>query len=73
MQQEQQTEANAATTEQQGEASAAATWAVLGGVIGVALRLVGRPGARLLARTASPWAWLLGACGLKRAAALFAP
>jgi hypothetical protein len=53
--------------------TATATWAALGGVVGVALRLVGRPGTRLLARTASPWAWLLGACGLKRAAGLFAP
>jgi hypothetical protein len=53
--------------------TAALTWAALGGMIGVALRLAGRPGNRVLARTASPWVWLLGLCGLKRAAALFAP
>jgi hypothetical protein len=53
--------------------TAATCWAALGGVIGLALRLVGPPGAQVLARTASPWTWLLGACGLKRAAALFGP
>ncbi len=50
--------------------TALACWAALGAVVGAALRLAGRSGARVLARTASPWAWLLGACGWKRAAAL---
>jgi hypothetical protein len=53
--------------------TASACWALLGGVAGLALRLAGPAGTRLLARSASPWAWLLGACGLKRAAALFGP
>jgi hypothetical protein len=53
--------------------TAVATWAVIGGVIGLGLRLVGRPGTRLIARTASPWTWLLAACGWKRGTALFGP
>jgi len=50
--------------------AAAICWAALGGLIGLALRLAGQPGVRLLARTAAPWAWLLGVCGLKGAAGL---
>jgi hypothetical protein len=53
--------------------TASACWAALGGLIGLALQLTGGPGAWLLARTASPWVWLFGACGLKRTAELFAP
>jgi hypothetical protein len=49
--------------------TAAACWAVLGGVVGLGLGLAGgKKGARLLAGTASPWAWLFGACGLRPAA-----
>jgi hypothetical protein len=54
--------------------TASACWAVLGGLIGVGLALAGgERGARLLAGSASPWAWLLGACGLRRAADVAPP
>jgi hypothetical protein len=46
-------------------------WALAGGGLGMALAVLGRRGAALLAAVAAPIAWLFRHCGLKRAAAFF--
>jgi hypothetical protein len=50
---------------------AALFWALLGGIAGGALALLGRPGALVLDACCAPLAWLLRRCGLERAAAFF--
>jgi hypothetical protein len=46
-------------------------WAVLGGIAGSLLALLGPPGAAALGAAGAPLAWLLRRCGLERAAAFF--
>ena len=52
--------------------TAAVAWGLLGAAVGCSLRLAGRGGVELLARSAAPVARLCGLFGMKRAEEFFA-
>jgi hypothetical protein len=50
---------------------AALSWALIGGGLGFVLARLGQRGAEVLSTIATPMAWMLRTCGLKRAAEFF--